>query len=229
MKAKLSDFFYSAVALAVIFLTALAVVGWGLSPWVKVLVGDYFVVVNPLLFLLVYGVVSGVMMQILLKFKPLELGEFSMDSPVFSYWMLLTVIHKLAQGALRPFTSVFTEPLFIRLFGARVGGNVALGGVIGEPFLVQIDDDVVLGYGSLIAGSIIADGKIILGRVHVRKGATVGVYAVAMGSIDIGENAKLVGGATLLPGSKIPAGEVWRGSPARKWISPAAATPKPES
>ena len=78
-------------------------------------------------------------------------------------------------------------------------------------------------------GSLIADGKIILGRVHVRKGATVGVYAVAMGSIDIGENAKLVGGATLLPGSKIPAGEVWRGSPARKWISPAAATPKPES
>ena len=87
---------------------------------------------------------------------------------------------------------------------------------------VTIGDGAVLGFGSVIAGSVIADGKIILGEVRIGAGATLGVYSVAMGSIDIGDNAKIVGGSVLVPGSAIPAGEVWRGNPARKWISPGA-------
>lgn len=225
MKTKFSDFLLSALVLGLILATSLAIVGFGFAGWVKALVGNYYVVVNILLFLLVYGVVSGFVLQILLKIRPLRCGEYSMDSPVFSYWMLLTVIHKLAQGALTPFTSVFTEPLFIRLFGAKIGSNVALGGVIGEPYLVTIGDGAVLGYGSVITGSVIADGKIILGEVKIGKGATIGVYAVAMGSIEIGDNAKLIGGATMVPGTAIPAGEVWRGNPARRWLVPGAKAP----
>jgi carbonic anhydrase/acetyltransferase-like protein (isoleucine patch superfamily) len=38
-----------------------------------------------------------------------------------------------------------------------------------------------------------------------------------MGGIDVGDNAKVIGGSMVIPGSKIPAGEIWRGNPARKW------------
>ena len=53
--------------------------------------------------------------------------------------------------------------------------------------------------------------------VTIEDGAVLGVYALAMGGIDIGDNAKVVGGSMLIPGSKIPDGEIWRGNPARKW------------
>ena len=91
--------------------------------------------------------------------------------------------------------------------------------------MVTIEDGAVLGLGSVVAGSVIADGKITLGNVRVGKGATLGVYALAMGGIDIGDNAKVVGGSMLIPGSRIPDGEVWRGNPARKW-SVVGAAPK---
>ena len=225
MKTTFMDFLLCGGILCSIIAAALACVGLVLSPWVRMVFGDYYVIVNVLLFMLAYGIVSGLMLRLMLKIKPLPCGEFSMDSPVFTYWKLLSVVFLLAQEVMIPFTSIFTKPLVWRLFGARVGSDVALGGAVGEPFMVTIEDGAVLGLGSVVAGSVIADGKITLGNVRVGKGATLGVYALAMGGIDIGDNAKVVGGSMLLPGSRIPDGEVWRGNPARKW-SVVGAAPK---
>lgn len=222
MKAKFSDFVMCVGVLGLIIAIVWLIVGVGFVPFSRIWFGGYHAVVDILLFMLAYGIVSGLTLQLLLKIKPLPCGEFSMDSPVFTYWKLLSVIHLLAQEVMIPFTSIFTKPLVWRLFGAKVGSDVALGGAVGEPFMVTIGDGAVLGFGSVIAGSVIADGKIILGEVRIGAGATLGVYSVAMGSIDIGDNAKIVGGSVLVPGSAIPAGEVWRGNPARRWISPGA-------
>ena len=225
MKSSFTDFLVCGGVLSLIVALAWLIVGVGISPYSQAFFGDYYVIVNVLLFMLAYGIVSGLMLRLMLKIKPLPCGEFSMDSPVFTYWKLLSVVFLLAQEVMIPFTSIFTKPLVWRLFGARVGSDVALGGAVGEPFMVTIEDGAVLGLGSVVAGSVIADGKITLGNVRVGKGATLGVYALAMGGIDIGDNAKVVGGSMLLPGSRIPDGEVWRGNPARKW-SVVGAAPK---
>ena len=223
MKSSFTDFLLCGGVLSLIVALASLIVGVGISPYSQVLFGDYYVIVNVLLFMLAYGIVSGLVLQLMLKIKPLPCGEFSMDSPVFTYWKLLSVVFLLAQEVMIPFTSIFTKPLVWRLFGAKVGSDVALGGAVGEPFMVTVEDGAVLGFGSVVAGSVIADGKITLGNVRVGKGATLGVYALAMGGIDIGDNAKVVGGSMLIPGSKIPAGEIWRGNPARKWSAIGAA------
>ena len=47
---------------------------------------------------------------------------------------------------------------------------IALGGAVGEPFMVTIGDGAVLGFGSVIAGSVIADGKISLGDIRIGTG-----------------------------------------------------------
>lgn len=229
MKSMFTDFLLCGGVLGAIIVATLALVGLVLSPWVHMMFGDYYVIVNVLLFLFIYGVLSGLVLQLMLKLYPLPRGEFTMDSPVFTYWKLLTVVHMLAQEMMTPFTSVFTKPLIARLFGAKVGANVALGGTIGEPFMVTIGDGAVLGFGSVVAGSVIADGKITLGDIRVGNGATLGVYAVAMGGIEVGDNAKVIGGSMVIPGSKIPAGEIWRGNPARKWSAIGSAAKTPES
>lgn len=229
MKSMFTDFLLCGGVLGSIIAAALALVGLVLSPLVRMVFGDYYVIVNVLLFMFIYGVISGLVLQLMLKLRPLPRGEFTMDSPVFTYWKLLTVVHMLAQEVMTPFTSVFTKPLIVRLFGAKVGSNVALGGTIGEPFMVTIGDGAVLGFGSVIAGSVIADGKISLGDIRIGSGATLGVYSVAMGGIEVGDNAKVIGGSMVIPGSKIPAGEIWRGNPARKWSAIGAPAKTPES
>jgi acetyltransferase-like isoleucine patch superfamily enzyme len=46
----------------------------------------------------------------------------------------------------------------------------------------------------------------------------VGVHSVVLPGTEIGDNATLLNGSYVVPGSKIPAGETWRGNPARKWL-----------
>jgi acetyltransferase-like isoleucine patch superfamily enzyme len=64
---------------------------------------------------------------------------------------------------------------------------------------------------------VIADGKIVLGRISIGAGATIGVNAVVLPGTEVGERALLVGGSILPAGTTIPPGETWRGNPARKW------------
>ena len=141
-----------------------------------------------------------------------------MESPVFTYWKLLSVVYRLGQAALTPFTPVFLKPVVESLFGARVGTGVALGGTIDDPYMVTIGDGAILGHASLVSGNMIHGGKLTCGPITIGAGATVGIHSVLLPGTEIGENVTLMAGSYVLPNTKIPAGETWRGNPARKWL-----------
>lgn len=217
MKTSWLDFFLCGVFVSAILAGALAVVWFALAPLSRILFEDYHVIVDLFLVLFAYGLFSALVVRLMFKFRRIQPGEYSMESSVFIYWKLLTILYRLGQGALLPFTPVFVKPLIEMLFGARIGANVALGGTIDDPYMVSIGDGVVLGNGSLVSGNVITNGKIRFGEVRIGAGATVGVNAVVLPGSEIGANALVVGGAMVMSGTKIPAGETWRGNPARKW------------
>ncbi|MBK7464129.1 MAG: hypothetical protein IPJ50_16290 [Betaproteobacteria bacterium] len=64
---------------------------------------------------------------------------------------------------------------------------------------------------------MIHGGKLICGPVKIGAGATIGVNSVILPGAEIGENVTVMGGLRNA-GVKIPAGETWRGNPARKWM-----------
>ena len=90
--------------------------------------------------------------------------------------------------------------------GART--NIQDGTVVhvnpGEGWACTIGDDVTIGHGCIIHACTLHD------RAFVGMGATVLDGAV------IESGAMLAAGALLTPGKRIPAGELWGGSPARK-------------
>jgi carbonic anhydrase/acetyltransferase-like protein (isoleucine patch superfamily) len=43
---------------------------------------------------------------------------------------------------------------------------------------------------------------------------------VVFPNTEIGAGAVVAGGSFVMPGTRIPAGESWRGNPARKWVGP---------
>jgi serine acetyltransferase len=217
LKTTLHDFLICGLAIGGVIAISVTAVAYLVRPWSTTLLADYHVVVDFFAGLLLYGILSAALLRAMLAVRHIEPGEYAMDSPVFAYWKVLTIVYRLGQGTLLPFTPVFARPWIAQLFGARVGSNVAMGGTIDDPYLVSIGAGAVLGNNSLVAGNVIANGKIMLGQVRIGAGATIGVNAVVLPGTEVGEHALLLGGSIVPAGTKIPADETWRGNPARKW------------
>jgi acetyltransferase-like isoleucine patch superfamily enzyme len=126
------------------------------------------------------------------------------------------VVSELGKVALSVFFPVFARPAFYALFGARVGKQVAVAGKILDPRLTVLEDDCVLGEGSIVTSHTMAQQRFILRRVRVGKGATVGVGCILMPGVKIGPGAVVLPGSVLKADTEVPAGEIWGGMPAAR-------------
>lgn len=220
MKTSVIDYVLSGLAICLLLAVSAGLV-WSFLPISKQIFLDYHVLVDFGLLLLLYGLFSALLVRTLLRIRPIDPGAHSMDSNTFTHWKLITVVYRLGQSALLPMTPVFLKPVIETLFGARIGRDVALGGVIDDPYMVCIGDGAVLGNASLISGNFISGGLLTCGKVLIGAGATIGANSVIFPGVEIGDNATLVGGSYVISGTKVPAGETWRGNPARKWLQQA--------
>jgi len=216
MKTHPIDFLLAGLVLGLILALDLIAMAILVVPVSTRWLGDYHVVADTALFLLGYGLISALFAGLLRRCWPLRPGDYEMEHRVFIYWKLLTVIYEFGRGSLLPFTTVFARPLIAKLFGARIGRNVALGGRIADPSLVSVGSDAILGHNSVITPHAITSGQIILREVKIGRAATVGVNVVLMAGVEIGEGAIVTSGAVVSLNTKIPPGEFWGGIPARK-------------
>lgn len=218
MKSSPLDYLLS--TLFVVLISAIAILmPWSLSAHLRYVLHGYAPLASVALFMIAYGVVSAVTVRVLLRLKSIPPGSYQMlTSREFIYWKLLTVIYRLGEASLRPFTPVFFRPLLVILFGAKVGRDVAMGGAIDDPYMVEIGSDSVLGHNSLVSANYVRGGDFVCGRVKIGKNVTIGPYAVIFPGCDIGDNVTIAGGSQVMPNTRIPSGENWRGNPARKWL-----------
>lgn len=217
MKTSWQDYLWCGLAISLLLSLSGGGV-WLVNPLSQRYFGDYHVLMDLAAMLLLYGLWSAIFVRLILRWYPMAPGAYAMDTPVFVRWKLITIVYRLGQGALTPLTPIFLKPVVEALYGARMGADVALGGVIDDPYRITVGDGAVLGHGSLVSGNFIAGGLLTCGPVTIGAGATVGANAVVFPGVDIGPGATLVGGSYVMPGTKIPAGETWRGNPARKWL-----------
>jgi hypothetical protein len=216
MKTSALDFWLSGLCISAIVAIALLTTGTLIAPFSPRLVGPYHVVVDALMFLLSYGLLSALFLRSLLYLWPLRAGEYSMDDPQFTYWKFFTVIYEFGRFTLLPFTTVFARPIIAALFGAKVGRNTAFAGHINEPPLVSMGDGAVLGQDSVVTAHAITSGRIILREVRIGQFATVGVNAVIMPGVEIGDGSVVAACSVVSTGTRIAPGELWGGIPARK-------------
>jgi carbonic anhydrase/acetyltransferase-like protein (isoleucine patch superfamily) len=217
LKTTVIDYLLSTSVIGVILSLSLAIV-WMFYPLSMQFFRAYHVLADMLLLMLTYGVLTAAVLRCMLALRPMPSGNFGMDSKVFTYWKLLTVVYRLGQTALWPLTPVFFRPVVEMLYGARIGRDVALGGVIDDPYQVTIGPGCVIGFGTLISGNYISDGALTCGPVVIGSNVTVGANSVVFPGTQIGDNAVLMGGSYVMPGTTIPTGQTWRGNPARKWM-----------
>lgn len=104
---------------------------------------------------------------------------------------------------------------YLRLLGARIGEACHIGTAhIALPPVVEVGDDVTIGYGTHLRGFEIQNGMLRIGHIRLRDRANIGANCVLTGPCSVGDEAIVRAQSLLLPASDIGAREVWAGSPA---------------
>jgi acetyltransferase-like isoleucine patch superfamily enzyme len=207
--------------LSTLILTLLTLLAWGLAAlcargFTIAHLGDYHAVADVLLFLVFFGLAAALFCRALVSLDLLPVGRHDMSSAVFTRWKLFTVVYEFGRGALLPVTTLFFRPVVAKLFGARIGRDIALGGRLVDPQFITVGDYAILGQDSVITAHTIVSGQIVLDPVRIGARATVGVKVVIMSGVNVGEGAVIAAGAVVPPNTTIPPGELWGGIPARK-------------
>lgn len=215
MKTTVSDFLLSGIVIVLIFLGSVSAV-FVVAEQTTRFLDDYHVIADFLLFLLFYGLLSAAVLRAMLKLKPFSAGDYAMNDIVFTYWKLYTVTYEFGKGSLLPFTTVFAKPLVAKLFGAKIGKDIALGGTLVDPQLIEIGDEAIIGQDSIITAHTINSGSITLKSVRIGSQATIGVNVVLMSGVEIGNGAIVAAGSVVPPNTHVPANELWGGIPAKK-------------
>lgn len=226
MKSTAWDYVWTGLCITLLLAASLGLVVLAV-PWTSSLLGAYHVLADLALLLVAYGLLSACAVRVVVRWKPFPAGAHGLDSPEFARWKLVTVLYRFGQGALRPLTPFFLSPLLDTLFGARVGADVAFGGTIDDPYSVEVGDRVILGHHSLVSANYLWAGKLTTGKVVIDDDVTLGAHVIVFPGVHIGKGAGVMNGAVVMPGTTIPAGEVWRGNPARKWVQVGAAAGAP--
>jgi len=148
---------------------------------------------------------------ILGRLKP---GRYPLWGLTYFRWWLAD---RLIEGA--PVYMLSGSPLLVwwlRALGARIGNDVMIGSVTMRGHdLVHIGDNVSIGSAVNFENVRAERGELVVGPITLATDAYLGSYAVLEGSTALGESAHLDGQSALADGMSIPAGRVWRGSPAR--------------
>lgn len=212
-----ADIFWTVIVEAVLLGLAGAGV-WGLGRWVSL---DFFTgTVSFYGFMVVFtlAVLAG-----LRRLCPLLPGEYfqEKDGRVFLIWKLhaflcITNLFLHYQNGLVP-------PEFRRLFLRLLGLTTERGRVrslpyslVADPYMVTLERDASLGHDVLLLPGHLTGGRLVLRRIRVGRGASVGARAMLLPGVTVGEGARVEPLSLVEADTHIGPGERWGGVPARR-------------
>lgn len=137
--------------------------------------------------------------------KPQKGTWFSLNVIPWYYHNALT---QLARYTVLDFvTPTPLNLLFYRMMGMKIGKGVVINtSSISDPCLIQLDDYVTIGGSATLFAHYGMKGYLIVDRVHIKKGTTVGLKASVMGDVVIGENVMITPHTVIMPKSRIEDG-----------------------
>src|SRR3989344_1578321 len=105
-----------------------------------------------------------------------------------------------------------------RICGARIGKGVTFGlGAVLDifyPELIEIGDNTLIGYNTVILAHEYLQGEYRTGKVIIGKNAMIGANCTVLPGIKIGDGASV--SSMTLVNTDIPAGQMWGGIPAKR-------------
>ncbi|MCZ8186643.1 MAG: amino acid adenylation domain-containing protein [Beijerinckiaceae bacterium] len=106
-------------------------------------------------------------------------------------------------------------PMFLRLFGAKIGEGVYMDTTdITEFDCVKVGNHVAMNDLSCLQTHLYEDRVMKVGRVEIGDGVSIGSFATVLYDTRVGDYARLNPLTLVMKGEQIPANTVWGGAPA---------------
>jgi len=139
------------------------------------------------------------------RLKPFRGGYYSMETVPWYFHNAFT--YAVRYTFLEFITPTPLNILFYRMMGMKIGKGVHINTTnISDPALIEIEDKVTIGGSVHLIAHYASKGYLVVERVKICRGATIGLKATIMGDVEIGEKAAIAPHEVILPKSRIPAG-----------------------
>ena len=163
--------------------------------------------------------------RLFLAVFPLEEGELAEGSRAeFAAQVNILFYLMLFNSLIRThFLPVPLMRLVYQALGTKFGRNSYSAGVILDPPLTEMGDNCIIGHDAVLFSHAIEGKSLALARIRLGNNVTIGATAVIMSGVVIDDGAIVSASAVVLKGTRIGAGEVWGGVPA-KMLRPTAGT-----
>jgi hypothetical protein len=132
-------------------------------------------------------------------------------------WYLHNGLFYLVRFTFLPFVTLTPFGVaFLRAMGMRMGRNPRITTeFITDPCMITLGDDVTIGGSAHVLGHYGGAGHLVIAPVIIGHRATIGLKATVMADVQIGDDATILAHSVLMPGTRVGAGEMWGGVPAR--------------
>jgi len=132
-------------------------------------------------------------------------------------WYLHNGLFYLVRFTFLPFVTLTPFGIaFLRAMGMRMGRNPRITTeCISDPCMITLGDDVAIGGSAHVFCHYGGAGHLVIAPVVIGNRATIGLKATVMGDVQIGDDATVLAHAVVMPGTRVGAGEMWGGVPAR--------------
>ncbi|WMD23408.1 amino acid adenylation domain-containing protein [Achromobacter seleniivolatilans] len=170
--------------------------------------------------LLSFGVAVACKWGILGRLKP---GRYPLYGWLFYRWWLVDRVMDIPPAHLLAGSPL--QVWYLRALGARIGRDAAISRIsVRAPDLLSVGDGVSIGAAVNLENFAVRGGIWEVAPITLANDAYVASYAVLQGDVALGVGARLEGLSSLASGSRVPAGQIWTGAPARH--DPQARTPE---
>jgi non-ribosomal peptide synthetase-like protein len=207
-------------AVSIVFLAALSAWQW-LGPFLAygyVVVADHSIAEALLAAIVIEITSTPVLLGISIAMKWVLLGRLRSGTyPLWGwYYLRYWLVRRVIQSA--PVHNLAGTPwlcVYYRLMGARIGRNVYFGSSGVNAFdLISVGDGTSIGMELSLDGSWVEGGNLHIAPISIGRGCFIG-NRCSIGANTVMEDGSGLGDLSMLPdGSHVPAGELWRGSPA---------------
>lgn len=137
--------------------------------------------------------------------RPYRGAWYSLESIPWYYHNALTYLVRYT--ILEFLTPSPLNILFFKMMGMKIGKNVVINtSNISDPCLIQLDDHVTIGGSAFMMAHYGMKGYLIIDKLHLKKGAMIGLGAKLLGGVTIEERATVLPNSAVLPKTVVAAG-----------------------
>ena len=168
---------------------------------------------------MLFGITQILIVGLIYRILPIKIkpGTYPIWSSMTIKWGLICAFCKMVRLTFLDFvTPSFLNILFFKMLGAKIGKNVQINTIsINDPWLMEINDDVIIGGDCSINGHTFEYNKLILKKISLKHHVVIGASVMIWQGVEIGQNSAIASQSLILKNTKIPENQIWAGSPAK--------------